>query len=178
MRSCSVKWQRCWPHTPTPESSWPRSRWSRRRPIARKPRLSVGHRVAHYDVVALLGAGGMGEVYRARDARSGRDVAIKVLPDAFTRDADCVARFEREARVLASLNHPHIAALYGLEESGDRTFLVMELVEGLTLAERLVQGSSSRLTAQDSHRKRPCASRSRSRRRSKRRTKRASSIAI
>jgi serine/threonine-protein kinase len=85
-----------------------------------------------------------GEVYRATDTKLGRKVAIKILPDAFRVDADRVARFEREARVLASLNHPHIAAIYGVEESGERTFLVMELVEGPTVADRLLQGSTQK----------------------------------
>ena len=102
--------------------------------------LTSGSRLGPYEVVSALGAGGMGEVYRATDTKLGRSVAIKILPDAFTSDPDRVARFEREARVLASLNHPHIAAIYGLEESGERKFLVMELVEGPTLDERLVQG--------------------------------------
>jgi Tol biopolymer transport system component len=91
-------------------------------------------------VLAALGAGGMGEVYRARDARLGRDVALKLLPEAFAADAERMARFEREAQVLASLNHAHIAALYGLEESGGVRALVMELAEGPTLAERIAAG--------------------------------------
>jgi serine/threonine protein kinase len=95
-------------------------------------------------IVAALGAGGMGEVYRARDKRVGRDVAIKLLPDALAGDPERVARFEREARTLASFNHPHIAALYGVEEvasdSGPTRALVMELVEGSTLADRLLGG--------------------------------------
>ena len=103
--------------------------------------LSAGTRLGSYDVVSALGAGGMGEVYRATDTKLGRSVAIKILPDAFTSDPDRVSRFEREARVLASLNHPHIAAIYGLEEAGDRKLLVMELVEGPTLAD-LIAGES------------------------------------
>ena len=99
--------------------------------------LSAGTRLGLYEILSALGSGGMGEVYRARDTKLGREVAIKVLPEAFLFDPDRVARFEREAKVLASLNHPHIAALYGMEESGGRHFLVMELVEGETLAERL-----------------------------------------
>src|SRR5208282_1887798 len=87
-----------------------------------------------------LGAGGMGEVYRARDSRLGRDVAIKVLPTDMAGNANLMARFEREARLLASLNHTHIATIYGLEESGPTRALVMELVEGPTLAERIAQG--------------------------------------
>ena len=102
--------------------------------------LSLGTKIASYEVVALLGAGGMGEVYRARDTRLNRDVALKVLPEAFSRDSERMARFEREARLLASLNHPNIAAIYGLEESGPIRALVMELVEGSTLAERIRSG--------------------------------------
>src|ERR1700693_291446 len=102
--------------------------------------LSSGTKLGVYEVVALIGAGGMGEVYRAHDTRLGRDVALKVLPEAFSRDAQRMARFEREARMLASLNHPNIAAIYGLEESGATRALVMELVEGPTLAERIAAG--------------------------------------
>jgi serine/threonine-protein kinase len=100
----------------------------------------IGTKLAHYQLTAHLGSGGMGDVYQATDSKLGRSVAIKILPEAFARDADRVARFEREARVLASLNHPHIAAIYGLEESGDRKFLVMELAAGETLAERIARG--------------------------------------
>jgi Tol biopolymer transport system component len=99
--------------------------------------LIAGQRVGLYEVVGPIGAGGMGEVYRARDTRLGRDVALKILPEAFASDPDRLARFEREAQVLASLNHPHIAAIHGLEESGTVRALVMELVEGETLAERI-----------------------------------------
>src|SRR3989442_1514953 len=99
--------------------------------------LTVGTRLGAYDVLALIGAGGMGEVYRARDTKLNRDVALKVLPDAFAFDADRLARFKREAQVLASLNHPHIAAIYGLEEANGSQFLVLELVDGETLAARL-----------------------------------------
>ncbi|MBI3694479.1 MAG: serine/threonine-protein kinase [Acidobacteria bacterium] len=102
--------------------------------------LAAGARLGPYEIVAPLGAGGMGEVYRARDARLGRDVALKVLPEVFAKDAERMARFEREAQMLASLNHPNIAALYGLEESGGVRALVMELVEGPTLAERIESG--------------------------------------
>ena len=102
--------------------------------------LSVGIRIGPYEILAPLGAGGMGEVYRARDTKLGRDVAIKVLPQAFSADHDRLARFEREARVLASLNHPNIAHLHGLEQADGTTALVMELVEGETLAERLARG--------------------------------------
>ena len=102
--------------------------------------LTSGAKLGPYDIVAPLGAGGMGEVYRARDPRLGRDVALKVLPEAFARDVDRMVRFEREAKVLASLNHPYIASIYGVEESNDARALVMELVEGPTLAERIKQG--------------------------------------
>jgi serine/threonine-protein kinase len=94
----------------------------------------IGQRIAHYRVQEKIGAGGMGEVYRAQDTRLGRDVAIKVLPEVFASDAERMARFEREAKVLASLNHPNIATIYGVEESNGARALVMELVEGPTLA--------------------------------------------
>ena len=99
----------------------------------------IGHEIGPYRVIALLGAGGMGEVYRARDTKLGRDVAIKVLPEAFASDPDRLSRFEREARMLASLNHPHIASIYGFEESDGVRALVLELVEGPTVGE-LVSG--------------------------------------
>ena len=103
--------------------------------------LALGTKLGPYDIVALLGAGGMGEVYRATDSRLGRDVALKVLPEAFARDAQRMARFEREAKFLASLNHPNIASIYGLEESDGTRALVMELVEGQTLGERIKNGA-------------------------------------
>jgi serine/threonine-protein kinase len=99
--------------------------------------LQAGSCVGVYEIVGLLGAGGMGEVYRARDTKLRRDVALKVLPDLFARDPDRLARFTREAHVLASLSHPHIAAIYGIEEADGVTALVLELVEGPTLAERV-----------------------------------------
>ena len=102
--------------------------------------LTPGTRIGTYDVTGPLGAGGMGEVYRARDTKLDRDVALKVLPEAFTTDPDRLARFEREARVLASLNHPNIAQIHGLEETGGTRALVLELVEGPTLADRLAAG--------------------------------------
>src|SRR5262245_48043850 len=102
--------------------------------------LAIGSRLGPYEIVAPLGAGAMGEVYRARDAKLGRDVAIKILPDAFATDPDRRARVEREARTLASLNHPHIAHVYGFEEAASTLALAMELVDGLTLAERLDNG--------------------------------------
>ena len=101
--------------------------------------LVSGTKLGPYEIVKPLGAGGMGEVYRGRDTRLGRDVALKVLLEAFARDEDRMVRFEREAKVLASLNHPNIAAIYGLEESNGTRALVMELVEGPTLAERIKQ---------------------------------------
>jgi len=100
----------------------------------------IGKMLGHYQITNQLGKGGMGEVYQAKDHKLGRDVAIKVLPEEFAKDADRVARFQREAKLLASLNHPNIAAIYGLEESGGSNFLVMELVEGQTLADRIKQG--------------------------------------
>jgi serine/threonine protein kinase/Tol biopolymer transport system component len=102
--------------------------------------LAAGTKLGPYEVVGGIGAGGMGEVYRARDTKLGREVALKVLPEAFASDAERMARFEREAKVLASLNHPNIASIYGFEESGNVRALVMELVEGQTLAERIVGG--------------------------------------
>jgi eukaryotic-like serine/threonine-protein kinase len=102
--------------------------------------LTSGSVLGAYQIISALGAGGMGEVYRARDTRLGRQVAIKVLPDALAFDGERIARFEREAKVLAALNHPHIAALHGLETANDRPFLIMELVEGETLADRIARG--------------------------------------
>jgi serine/threonine protein kinase/Tol biopolymer transport system component len=102
--------------------------------------LATGSRLGPYEILAGIGAGGMGEVYRARDSKLGRDVALKVLPEAFARDAERMARFQREAKVLASLNHPNIASIYGLEDSGATHALVMELVEGPTLADRIRSG--------------------------------------
>ena len=102
--------------------------------------LNPGDRLSQYEILEAIGAGGMGEVYRARDTRLDRDVAIKVLPDEFSRDRDRLARFEREAKLLAQLNHPNIATLHGLEEAHGQKFIVMELIEGETLAERIVSG--------------------------------------
>src|ERR1700738_3657217 len=98
--------------------------------------MSPQSTIAHYRITGKLGEGGMGAVYRATDTKLNRDVAIKILPDSFAQDPDRLARFTREAQVLASLNHPNIAAIYGVEE---RT-LILELVEGPTLAERIAQG--------------------------------------
>jgi eukaryotic-like serine/threonine-protein kinase len=100
----------------------------------------IGTMLAHYEIIRHLGSGGMGDVYQATDSKLGRSVAIKFLPEAFIHDSERVARFEREARVLASLNHSNIAVIHGLEESGERKFLVMELVGGETLAERISEG--------------------------------------
>ena len=102
--------------------------------------LAVGSRLGHYDVTALIGEGGMGQVYQATDTKLNREVALKVLPQAFTDDPDRLARFQREAQVLASLNHPNIAQIHGLEESEGTRALVLELVERPTLADRIAQG--------------------------------------
>src|SRR5450432_3744701 len=99
--------------------------------------LAPGARLGPYQILAPIGAGGMGEVYRAKDTKLRREIALKVLPDSFASDPARMARFQREAQVLASLNHPNIAAIYGLEESNGVRALVMELVEGPTLAERI-----------------------------------------
>ena len=102
--------------------------------------LSSGEKLAHYEIVDAIGKGGMGEVYRARDTKLERDVAIKVIPEELARDRERLARFKREAKLLASLNHPNIAAIHGLEEHGGTPFLVMELVDGETLGERIARG--------------------------------------
>ena len=102
--------------------------------------LLTGRRLGAYQVHERIGVGGMGEVYRARDTKLGRDVAIKILPRLFTSDPNRLARFEREARVLASLNHPHIGAIYGLEDADGVRALVLELVHGETLADRITRG--------------------------------------
>ena len=103
--------------------------------------LEIGSRLGHYDVTALIGEGGMGQVYQATDTKLNRQVALKILPEAFATDPDRLARFQREAHVLASLNHPNIAQIHGLEESEDTRALVLELVEGPTLADRIAQGA-------------------------------------
>jgi len=102
--------------------------------------LSAGTRLGSYEVLGPLGAGGMGEVYRARDLNLGREVAIKILPTELASDQEHLARFEREARLLASLNHPGIATIHGIERGEEGPFLVLELIEGETLAERLAAG--------------------------------------
>src|SRR6266705_4616410 len=103
-------------------------------------RLTPGTRLGPYEILSGIGEGGMGEVYRARDTKLNRDVAIKVLPDTFTHDPERVARFRREAQVLASLNHPHIGAIYGLDDANGTQFLVLELVDGEMLADRIAKG--------------------------------------
>ena len=103
--------------------------------------MQPSSKLAHYEIVSALGKGGMGEVWRARDTKLGREVAIKTLPVEFARDSDRLARFEREAKLLASLNHPNIAAIHGFEEDNQTHFLVMELVEGDTLADRVGRGA-------------------------------------
>src|SRR5512142_857536 len=100
----------------------------------------IGKTLGHYQITGQLGKGGMGEVYQAKDSKLGRNVAIKVLPEEFARDPERVARFQREARLLASLNHPGIAGIHGLEEEGGAQFLVLELVEGETLGDELKRG--------------------------------------
>ena len=100
----------------------------------------IGSRFGHYEITSHLGSGGMGDVYQATDSKLGRSVAIKLLPEAFARDAERVARLEREARLLASLNHPNIAVIFGFEQSEGRNFLVMEFVDGETLANRIARG--------------------------------------
>jgi serine/threonine protein kinase len=128
--------------------------------------LVPGTRLGGYEILGLIGLGGMGEVYRARDSRLNRDVAIKVLPADVTADHDRLARFEREAQVLASLNHPNIAQIHGVEDSSGTPALVMELVEGPTLADRIAKGQFRSM--------RRCRLQSRSLRRWKPRRSRAS----
>src|ERR1700732_2306758 len=99
--------------------------------------ISAGTKLGSYEVLSQIGAGGMGEVYQAHDTKLGRDVAIKVLPEAFAHDPERLSRFQREAKILASLNHPNIATIHGSEKSNGTSYLVMELVSGETLAERV-----------------------------------------
>jgi serine/threonine protein kinase len=103
--------------------------------------LAPGTRIGAYEITGQIGAGGMGEVYRATDTNLARPVALKILPQAMAADGERLARFDREAKILAVLNHPNIAAVYGLEKSAGQTALVMELIEGPTLAERIVAGA-------------------------------------
>ena len=104
----------------------------------------VGKTLGHYEILEPLGAGGMGEVYRARDRKLDRDVAIKVLPEDLAADSALIARFEREAKLLAALNHPNIAVIHGLEEAGGVRFLVLELIRGCTLSEAIEAGLDAR----------------------------------
>src|SRR5215470_261515 len=103
--------------------------------------FETGTKLGSYEIVGPLGSGGMGEVYRARDTRLKRDVAIKVLPDALSHDTERLARFQREAEALAALNHPHIAAVYDLADVENSRVLIMEFVEGETLADRIARGA-------------------------------------
>src|SRR5215467_3190188 len=102
--------------------------------------LTIGTQLGSHEITALIGKGGMGEVYRARDTKLKREVAIKILPEEFSRDVDRVSRFQREAEVLASLNHPNIAAIHDFEETNGIRYIVLELVEGETLADRIARG--------------------------------------
>ena len=103
--------------------------------------LAAGSRLGSFEILTLIGAGGMGEVYRAYDSKLKRDVAIKILPEAFACEPERISRFEREAELLASLNHSNIATVFDFQQGGERHFLVMELVEGDTLADRLARGA-------------------------------------
>ncbi len=103
--------------------------------------LKAGTKLGPYEILSPLGAGGMGEVYLASDSKLDRNVAIKVLPETMTRDKERIARFEREAKLLASLNHPNIAAIHGFDDADEKRFLVMEYVEGETLSERFKGGA-------------------------------------
>src|SRR5262245_54115303 len=103
--------------------------------------LAAGTRVGVYDIVSAIGAGGMGEVYRARDTQLGRDVALKTLPDGVVHDLERLARFRREAQVLATLNHPHIAQIYGLERANGAEFLVLEFVDGESVDKTITRGA-------------------------------------
>jgi len=109
--------------------------------------LVPGTRLGAYEVIGPLGAGGMGEVYRAHDTKLGRDVAVKILPAAFAQNPERLARFQREAHTLAAINHPHIGAIYGFEQASASQFLVLELVEGGTLADRLRESGALPLVA-------------------------------
>ena len=143
-RSSGGTWSRCWRtcETPATSSNGPRASCStsRRRRVAIRCCLDS---FGPYRILEPLGSGGMGEVYRARDDRLKRDVALKVLPGFLAADPDRLARFQREAEILASLNHPHIAAIYGVEERDGLRALVLELVDGDTLADRIARGPLS-----------------------------------
>ena len=109
--------------------------------------LAAGQTLSFYEILGPLGAGGMGEVYRAKDTRLDREVAIKVIPAHFADDEERLHRFEREAKALASLNHPHVAQIHGVDQVDDTYFLVLELVPGETLEERIARGRDWRSTA-------------------------------
>src|SRR6202050_1732847 len=111
--------------------------------------LPIGSKVGPYEIVALIGAGGMGEVYRARDTRRGREVALKVLPESFSRDAERLRRFEQEARAVAALNHPNILAIHDIGEQRGAPFIVSELLEGCSLRVELENGALSSRKATD-----------------------------
>src|SRR5246127_1374825 len=111
--------------------------------------LSAGTRFGPYEILSAIGAGGMGEVYRARDPRLGREVALKILPESFTRDADRLSRFEQEARAVAALNHPNILAIHDIGEQGGAPFIVSELLEGSSLRAELEGGALSSRKAAD-----------------------------
>ncbi len=113
-------------------------------PVSSPMPLTAGTRLGHYDVTALIGEGGMGQVWQATDTQLSRQVALKILPDAFAADPDRLARFQREAQILASLNHPNIAQIHGIEEAEGTRALVLELVEGPTLADRIAKGPSNK----------------------------------
>ena len=170
---CVGKWSRCWPS----RRQW--GAFSRIRPVATaapmvsEPGASVltGRRLGAYEVRERIGVGGMGEVYRARDTKFGRDVAIKILPRHFTSDPERLARFEREARVLASLNHPHIGAIYGVGRRGRRA-------RAGARAGRRRDAGRAHQRGRAADRRGPAPSRARSPRRSTRRTRRASSTGI
>ena len=168
-RRCGRKWSRC-------SSSSRRRRGSSSAPAAGVAAAAaattsmIDRQIGPYTIMAPLGAGGMGEVYRARDSKLGRDVAIKILPSHFTADPERRARFAREARMLATLNHPHIGAIYGLEEADGVSALVLELVEG-------PDARRSPRARRRCRSRRRSPSPARSPRRSKPRTRRASSIA-
>src|SRR5438067_7451150 len=111
--------------------------------------ITIGTQLGSHEITALLGKGGMGEVYRAKDTKLKREVAIKILPEEFSRDADRLIRFQREAEMLAALNHPNIAGIYDLQEANGSRYLVLELVEGETLADRIARGAISAEEALD-----------------------------
>src|SRR6185503_6524021 len=132
--SCRTRWASCVERRASPRAG--------SRPATLRPRMSLapGSRLSHYSILGALGAGAMGEVYRARDTKLEREVAIKVLPEHFADDEERLKRFEREAKTLASLNHPNVAQIFGVDQVGDTCFLVLELVPGESLEERLRRG--------------------------------------